>query len=100
MAEETKEVKPKVSIGRKPKAERVEKVKPIALEIICTPQTKDAEAEAKYYELMDERGGVTIKNPVCGGSMHFKHFELFPKVNKRCTCGRAGHYGVKYTFSK
>lgn len=84
--------------GRKPAAEKSEEVKPIAIEIVCDSAKKDAAAEVAFMERMDEKGGVLAFNPVCGGSMYFKDMDHFPKTNKRCTCGKPGHYAVKYTF--
>lgn len=70
----------------------------IGLEILCTSQTMEEAREKVFMENMDETGGVTINNPVCGGSVYIKSLNLFPKTNMRCTCGKPGHYAVKYTF--
>ncbi len=70
----------------------------IAVEISCTPQTREKEAEASFMERMDEKGGVLVSNPVCGGSIYFESLAKFPKVNQPCTCGNPMHYMVKYKF--
>lgn len=70
----------------------------ISIEIECTPQTREREAEAAFVTRMDGKGGVMAVNPVCGGSVYFKSMAEFPKVNHHCTCGNPKHFMVKYKF--
>lgn len=81
--------------GRKPKSEDQAGV---AIEIECTPQTREKEAEAAFLKHMDETGGVLAVNSDCGGSVYFPDLAKFPRVNQNCTCGNPKHFIVKYKF--
>jgi len=70
----------------------------IAIEIECTSETREREAEAAFMERMDGSGGVLLENKACGGSIYFDCLEKFPKVNRRCTCGNHKHFMVKFKF--
>jgi hypothetical protein len=90
VADETDEVMPVKEVENKVKISA-------AIEIMCKPSEREAAAEAKYMELMDDAGGVMAKNNDCGGSVYYNDFENFPKSNCRCTCGQPGHFIVKFT---
>jgi len=97
MEEEVKPADPQKR-GRKPKVESVVNVSCVAIEISCSPDGVAQAAEAKFYELMDGSGGVFAVNDACGGSAYFKSIDEFPKSNRRCTCGKVGHFMVKYNI--
>ena len=73
--------------GRKPKEQE-----PIALEIVCNVKDKEQAIEDAYSENMEANGTVVLRNPICGGSMQIKDLQFFPRVNRKCTCGKVGHY--------
>ena len=88
-------VEPKKRTPKKAKEE-----KPIALEISCDAKDRERVAENLYSENMQADGTLLLVNPVCGGSMLIKDFQYFPKVNRKCTCGKVGHFMVKYSLNK
>jgi len=79
------------------RVKKEDEVKPIGLEIVCESGKHKEAAEAIFFKEMDEQGGMTVVNQVCGGSIRIQSFSDFPIANIRCTCGKPGHFAIKYT---
>ena len=76
----------------------MEEVRPIGLEIKSKFEERAKEVEKAYRSLEEADGSVTIRNPVCGGSVRYKSFESFPRSNTPCTCGKVGHYMIRFSY--
>ena len=98
MPEEVKAEEPKaepVKRGRKP-IESGPKVY-AAMEIVCDAKDREKVAEQEYAQNQQPNGTLLLVNEQCGGSLLIPDFSKFPLVNRQCTCGKPGHFMVKYS---